>query len=390
MFTVNSGAGCAWTTTSSASWIRLTSGQTGSGTGQVGFAVESNTGDARTATLSVAGQTFTVTQASLSCAFTLTPGAATVPSAGGTAAFGVSAPASCAWTAASTVPWITIVSGASGSGAGVVGIAASPNSDAAARVGTVTVGGQTFTVTQSGSPIQTPEISIVNAASRAGGAVSPGMVVVIAVPGKGPAENVTTQLNGDTVFLTTQLGETRVLFDGTAAPMVYAASGECGAIVPYAVAGKNSTEVQVEFKGVPSNSVTIPVVQSSPGVFSLGASGAGPGAILDALGNTNSAANPAPKGSVVVLYATGEGQTSAPGIDGRLAVKRFPQPILPVSVTIDGIDAAVSYAGAAPGLVAGVMQIVVRVPDGARSGAVPVSLNVGPFQSQAGVTVAVQ
>jgi len=247
------------------------------------------------------------------------------------------------------------------------------------------VGGQTFTVTQPGSQIQAPGISIVNAASRAGGAVSPGMVVVITAPGMGPADTVTTQLRS-VDRLATQLGEVRVLFDGIAAPMVYAASGECGAIVPYAVAGKNSTEVQVEFKGALSSSVIVPVVQRSPGVFSLGSSGA----ILDALGNRNSADNPAPSGSIVVVYATGEGQTSAPGIDGRLAVDRFPQPTLPVSVTIDGIDAEVSYAGAAPGLAAGVMQIIVRVPDGARSGAVPVILRIGQFQSQTGVTVAVQ
>lgn len=92
----------------------------------------------------------------------------------------------------------------------------------------------------------------------------------------------------------------------------------------------------------------------------------------------------------MTIYATGEGQTSVPGIDGRLASARFPRPIQPVSVMIDGIDAELIYAGAAPGLVAGVMQMNVRIPDGARSGPVPVFLRVGQFLSQTGVTVAVR
>ena len=60
---------------------------------------------------------------------------------------------SCAWTAASTAPWITIVSDLSGVGAGVVGVSASANPESATRTGTVTVGGQAFTVTQSGDSL---------------------------------------------------------------------------------------------------------------------------------------------------------------------------------------------------------------------------------------------
>ncbi len=92
----------------------------------------------------------------------------------------------------------------------------------------------------------------------------------------------------------------------------------------------------------------------------------------------------------MLLYATGEGQTSPGGVDGKLAVTPLPAPIAPVTVTIDGIDAPVLYAGGAPGLVAGLIQINVQIPPGVQSGARPVVVQFGRLQSQPGVTVAIQ
>jgi uncharacterized protein (TIGR03437 family) len=64
---------------------------------------------------------------------------------------------------------------------------------------------------------------------------------------------------------------------------------------------------------------------------------------------------------------------------------------LPVSVQIDGLDAIVEYAGAAPGIVAGVLQVNARIPDSAHPGpSVPVLVKVGGKPSQPGVTVAVK
>jgi uncharacterized protein (TIGR03437 family) len=216
------------------------------------------------------------------------------------------------------------------------------------------------------------------------------MIVVIAAPGFGPTPIVTTQLTPDGSAFATELGQTQVLFDGVAAPMVYAVSGQISAVVPYETAGEASTQMQVEYQGQLSNTVTIPVVATEPGLFSLDASGTGPGAILDAQFNLNSTSNPAAVGSVVLMYATGEGQTAPAGIDGKLAVVPLPAPLLPVTVTIDGIDAPVLYAGAAPGLVAGVMQLNVQIPAGVASGARPVVVHVGQTQSQSGITVAIQ
>ena len=86
--------------------------------------------------------------------------------------------------------------------------------------------------------------------------------------------------------------------------------------------------------------------------------------------SVNSAANPAARGSVIVLYGTGEGQTNPAGVDGRIAASVYPKPVLPVKVTIGRVDATagILYVGAAPDLVAGVFQLNVTVPTGVPAG----------------------
>jgi uncharacterized protein (TIGR03437 family) len=91
---------------------------------------------------------------------------------------------------------------------------------------------------------------------------------------------------------------------------------------------------------------------------------------------------------VIVLFATGEGLTNNP-VDGQLAVAPYPAPLLPVSVTIGGIPAAVVYAGGAPGQVAGLLQLNVLVPAGVTPGDAQVVLTVGSASTTANITVAV-
>jgi uncharacterized protein (TIGR03437 family) len=124
-------------------------------------------------------------------------------------------------------------------------------------------------------------------------------------------------------------------------------------------------------------------------VFTANSSGRGQAAAVNQDGTQNGAANPAAAGSVLSLYATGEGQTLPAGLDGKLAAAPLPQPVAAVTVAIGGVAAEVSYAGGAPGLIAGVMQVNVVVPAGV-SGTVPVVLTVGGVDSQDGVTVAVR
>lgn len=142
---------CAWTAISNTAWITITGGQSATGSGRVTFAAGANTGASRTGSMSVAGRTFTLTQAGMSCSPSISPSIEAMFAGGGTSTVTVSAGASCAWTSASHASWITIASAASGTGAGTVTLKVAANSGLK-RTGTATIAGQTFTVEQAAAP----------------------------------------------------------------------------------------------------------------------------------------------------------------------------------------------------------------------------------------------
>jgi trimeric autotransporter adhesin len=187
-------------------------------------------------------------------------------------------------------------------------------------------------------------------------------------------------------------GGVRILFDGVAAPVVYGSATQCSAVVPYYGSIRATTHVQVEYKGVRSDPLEVPVRATAPGLFSKDFSGKGQGAILNQDNVTrNSPSAPASAGSVVILWGTGEGVTDPPGVDGRPAVDVLPKPVAQVTVTIGGLPATVEYAGAAPGSMAGLFQINARIPANVTPGdQVPVQVKVGGVASQDGVTVSVR
>ena len=147
---VTAGTGCGWGATSNAAWITITSGATGSGNGTVGFTVASNSSASRTGTMTIAGLTFTVTQSAGGggCTYSISPTSKVFTSVGGVAAVNITAGAGCAWTSTSNATWITITSGATGSGNGQTKYQVAANSTGAQRVGTLTIAGKTHTVTQ--------------------------------------------------------------------------------------------------------------------------------------------------------------------------------------------------------------------------------------------------
>jgi uncharacterized protein (TIGR03437 family) len=207
----------------------------------------------------------------------------------------------------------------------------------------------------------------------------------------GPTELANYQLQADG-RIGTQVAGTRVLFDNVAAPILYASSGQTAVIVPYAVHTRTLTSIVVERNGVRSAPLNVTAMPAVPALFTANASGRGPGAILNSDNSLNTAANPAAVGSVIVLYGTGEGQTTPGGIDGRPAPAVFqelPRPMLPVSVTIGGVPAEVVYAGAVPYVTAGEFQANVVVPPGLEPGDHEVVVKIGTHSSQPGVTVAV-
>lgn len=231
---------------------------------------------------------------------------------------------------------------------------------------------------------------VVNAASEQSGAIAPGEILALFGSNMGPSALVSAAPNTDGRFERILAG-TRVLFDGVPAAMIYTSAGQVSVIAPYYLYWKDNTSVQVEYNGIQSAPVTEQIQQSQPALFTLNASGKGAGAILNQDYSLNSAVNPASRGSVVLLYATGEGQTDPAGTDGLVANATLPQPRLPVTVTIGGVSASVLYAGAAPTLVAGVMQINVMVPTNAPTGtAVPVQIAAGGVKGPSGVTVALK
>ncbi|MBM3795160.1 MAG: hypothetical protein FJW31_14065 [Acidobacteria bacterium] len=230
---------------------------------------------------------------------------------------------------------------------------------------------------------------ILSAASFQGGGVSPGLIVTIFGQRIGPATLVSASVGGDLKFPTT-VSETRVLFDGVAAPVIYVSATQVSAIAPYAVATRTMSDFVIEYRGNRSNAVSVPVVAARPGLFTANASGSGPGAIQNQDLSVNTPSNPAARGSIIGLYATGEGATDPAGVDGQVAATVFPKPRQSVAVRIGGAMAGGLYAGAAPSLVAGVLQVDVKVPDNVPDGNVPIQLLVGNAESPAGVTVAVQ
>ena len=239
-------------------------------------------------------------------------------------------------------------------------------------------------------PVPKPVVQAVTNAASYGTAISPGQIVDIWGTGLGPAAVAKLTLDANSM-VSNSLASVRVLFDGIPAPLVFVSATQCSAVVPYFGASNPTTHVQVEYQGARSDPLTVPVTATAPGLFTADTSGTGQGSILNADQTINSASNPAASGSIVVLWATGEGVTDPPGVDGRPAVDVYPAPTAPLSVEIGGYPAIVKYAGAAPGYLAGVLQINAQMSPNVQAGnAVPVHITVGGVKSQEGVTLVVK
>jgi uncharacterized protein (TIGR03437 family) len=238
-------------------------------------------------------------------------------------------------------------------------------------------------------PQPAPSIAAMqNAASFQEGPVSPGEIVVIYGSKMGPPDLTHLMLGADG-RLTTDLAGTRVFFGQTAAPMIYTWHKQVSAIVPYIAGSQQTTTVRVEYRGAMSQALEVDVAPAAPGVFR--ADQTGQGAIINQDRTYNSAGNPAPQGSTVSIYVTGEGMTIPASVDGMIhpSVLPLPEPMLPVRVLVGGIEAEWSYAGSAPASVAGLMQINVKIPDGVDAGPVPVLVMIGDYPSQEGIFVSV-
>lgn len=247
----------------------------------------------------------------------------------------------------------------------------------------------TLTVTSPGPPTVT---SVVSGASYQSGAVSPGEIISIFGTNIGPSAPAGLTLTANNMVETT-LSNTTVTFNGVPAPLIYVSLNQINAIVPYQVSGLQSVPVVVTTGATVSSSFTVNVAATAPALFALSQNGSGPGAILDQNGSLNESSNSAAPGSIIVIYATGEGVTTPASATGSVTSATgtsFPKPSANVTVTIGGIDAQILYAGEAPGLVAGVLQVNAVVPAGTAAGNQPVVLTVGGVSSPSSVTAAIQ
>jgi uncharacterized protein (TIGR03118 family) len=237
-------------------------------------------------------------------------------------------------------------------------------------------------------------LTVVNAASGQPGPVAPGEVVLIEGFTIGPSPRVSATIPASGT-LGTSVGSTVVTFDGHFAPLLYASASYVAAIVPYEVAGSTSTSISLnftnQFQSQFPTPISVPVAPSAPGLFTLDSSGNGQVVAINQDGTVNGPTNAAARGSVVLLYATGEGSTAPAVPDGAITAGRFlPGPILPVTLAIGNQPARVIYAASFPGTVAGVMQIEAVIPSGVTPGAVPVVVTVGTVASQATATLNVK
>ncbi len=240
-------------------------------------------------------------------------------------------------------------------------------------------------------PQAAPAISpngVVNAGSFIAGPVAPGELISIFGQNLGP-QTLAGAVANSSGGIDSSLAGVSVTIGNLPAVVLAASSNQVNVVTPFEIVGNTSVPVQLTHNGMISNTVTVSVAATNAGIFTTNF-GSGPAAALNQDGSINSDGNPAHAGSIVSLYWTGGGATNPPSADGLLSVT--PYPLLPTapSVTIGGVPAAVSYAGAAPGLVSGVLQLNAQIDPSVPSGSAAVSIRTADGLSQSGVTIAVR
>jgi uncharacterized protein (TIGR03437 family) len=213
------------------------------------------------------------------------------------------------------------------------------------------------------------------------GRVAPGEIVSFYGIGLGPAAGAEAQVDG-AGRIVTELGGTRVLFDGVPAPLLYAGANQINAVVPFAAGDRPITTVELQSAygrssatglGVAAaDAVLLAVSTASPTFY--------PVLILNQDGSINSGSNRASPGEIVTFWVNGAGRFDPPLTDGAIIRSERSRPILPVSVTLTGeqeLPAEILYAGAAPGMVAGMLQVNARVPLEAVRSTVAMRVRVG-------------
>jgi uncharacterized protein (TIGR03437 family) len=232
-----------------------------------------------------------------------------------------------------------------------------------------------------------------NASFAANTPVAPGSLVSIFGTGLSGANQ-----SAGGAPLPVALGTTALTLGGMPVPLIHAFPLQVDAQVPWELARQAQAQLAIVTDDLNGNTVSVPLAQFSPGLYSADGSGAGQGAILingatklAAPANSKYNGQPARRGvDFINIFATGLGPVTHQPVTGA------PAPAIPlaettkaVTVTIGGVPAPVEFAGLAPGWV-GLYQVNVQVPANAPVGdAVPIALSVGGAASNR-VTIAIE
>ena len=252
------------------------------------------------------------------------------------------------------------------------------------------------------------------------GAIAPGEIITIRGTNLGPANcsppaaclfggyTFTVGSNGT---VSSTLGGVQVLFDNTPGTPTYVSATQINVIVPWEIAGRASTNMAVAYNNVESAVFPLNVAAVAPGIYTQDASGSGQAAVVNLSSQaasiyngpaggtyygTSIATAPAPQGSAIVLYLTGGGLTSPALADGSVAPATSLTPLKGwtpgssyVTATVGGQPATVIFAGAAPTLISGAVQINLQLPAGVTGNNVAVQVTIDGVPSNT-VSIAVQ
>lgn len=389
-------ASTTWTVAPVDSWIQLTTPASNTGNGTATFTVAANISGPRTGAIGIAGVQYTVYQngtptgTTAGCSYLIQSSTTQTAPVGGTSSgfIQIVTAQSCAWTASTATSWITINSGATGTGNGAVSYTVAANTGASARSGAILIAGQYVAVVQpAASAIApgTPVIGtggVVNTANYASGgppsgSLAQGSYFSIYGSSLGPSQwakasdyPLPKTLGGTSVQITAG-GNT---YD---ACMVFASAGQINAILPSNVP-VGAAQVVVTYNGESSAPATINVTKTNVGVFYQSIDGQNFAIAQNYNSATdmplNLAAVPAKPGQIVIFWATGMGAITAPD---NSAPGAGDMTNVPVSITVGGAPATRLYAGRQPDTAA-VDNIYFTVPSGTTPGCyVPVVITAG-------------
>jgi uncharacterized protein (TIGR03437 family) len=205
----------------------------------------------------------------------------------------------------------------------------------------------------------------ITAVASVDGQVAPGEVVSLFGVNLGPDQAVGLALD-PSGLIATQLGGVQVRFDGVLAPVIMAQKNQLNVQVPYEIADKGVTAMQITGTAGTSQVLSLPVVASEPGILTVDGTYA---AAINQDGSINTSDNPVTLGSIITLFVTGSGSWSGSLKTGQVSSISLAYPALPVKAYVllppalqPLVEADVLYAGSAPGLTDGVLQVNLLLP----------------------------